>query len=342
MLRVSKYQPWTNYLINSSDDLCRMTFGEIEALIGDRLPDTAKTYASVFWNNSNGHYAKHWLKAGHIVIEYDSKLEYAVFKRDSTSFDYLSKIKHPADKQATNTSTAIEKEKIPTLSCEDLIVASRKYMQEITDDQHARYLSWEHCHNYFINNYLDPGDEQIDLMCLHLAWYLASWGMLRGGSFLLQKDYRIHLPVVKVLVSKEYHDLYDCPIEKLSDPAVCDKIIELSEKIVELYKGLTVDLDDGEGKSASDTLITKILLGTVGCTPAYDRYFKSGLALSNVAQQRYGKKSMMQLVRYYNNNYAEFESFREEISSGRVTYTPMKILDMCFWQIGFDHDRSEN
>lgn len=154
--------------------------------------------------------------------------------------------------------------------------------------------------------------------------------------------YRIHLPVVKVLVSKEYHDLYDCPIEKLSDPAVCDKIIELSEKIVELYKGLTVDLGDGEGKSASDTLITKILLGTVGCTPAYDRYFKSGLALSNVAQQRYGKKSMMQLVRYYNNNYAEFESFREEISSGRVTYTPMKILDMCFWQIGFDHDRSEN
>ena len=167
-------------------------------------------------------------------------------------------------------------------------------MQEISADEHARYLSWEHCHSYFINNYIDPDDEQIDLMCLHLAWYLASWGMLRGGSFLLQKDYRVHFPVVKLLVSKEYHELYDCPIEKLAEPMVCAKIMELSERIVNLYKGLTIDLGNGEGKSASDTLVTKILLGTIGCTPAYDRYFKSGLALSNVAQQRYGQKSMMQ------------------------------------------------
>ena len=187
---------------------------------------------------------------------------------------------------------------------------------------------------------MDPNDEQIDLMCLHLAWYLASWGMLRGGSFLLQKDYRIHWPIVKLLVSKEYHELYDCPIEKLSDPMVCAKIIELSEKMVELYKGLTIDLGDGEGRNASDTLITKILLGTIGCTPAYDRYFKCGLALSDVAQQRYGQRSMMQLVGYYMDNYAEFESFREEISRDRVAYTPMKILDMCFWQIGFDYDLS--
>ena len=339
-MRVSKYQPWTDYLINFPDDLCRMTFGEIEVLIGDRLPDTTKTYASVFWNNSNGHYAKHWLKAGRIVIEYNSKLEYAVFKRDRSSLDYLFKTKQPADKEATNKRAVIEKQKIPTLSCGELIEASRKYMQEIASDKHARYLSWEHCHNYFIHNYVAPSDEQIDLMCLHLAWYLASWGMLRGGSFLLQKDYRIHWPVVKVLVSEEYHELYDCPIEKLSDPMVCAKIIELSEKIVELYKGLTIDLGDGEGKNASDTLITKILLGTIGCTPAYDRYFKCGLALSNVAQQRYGQKSMMQLVQYYMDNYAEFESFREEISRDRVAYTPMKILDMCFWQIGYDHDLS--
>ena len=339
-MRISKYQPWTDYLINSSDDLCRMTFEEIEKLIGDKLPNSAKTYASVFWNNSNGHYAKHWLKSGRIVIAYDSVLEYAVFKKDGTSIDYLSKEKHHVDQQGVNKNSTVGKLKHPAISCGELIAASRKYMQEITTDQHARYLSWEHCHNYFIHNYVDPNDEQIDLMCLHLAWYLASWGMLRGGSFLLQKDYRIHWQIVKLLVSKEYHELYDCPIEKLSDPMVCAKIIELSEKMVELYKGLTIDLGDGEGRNASDTLITKILLGTIGCTPAYDRYFKCGLALSDVAQQRYGQKSMMQLVRYYLDNYAEFESFREEISRDRVAYTPMKILDMCFWQIGFDHDLS--
>lgn len=338
-MRVSKYQPWTDYLLNYPDELCRMTFSEIEMLIGDKLPDSAKTYASVFWNNSNGHYAKHWLKSGRIVIEYDSVLEYAVFKKDCTAEGYLSKTNQPAVKQMTNAcDAAAAKRTTPALSCDDLIEASQRYMQEISADEHARYLSWEHCHSYFINNYIDPDDEQIDLMCLHLAWYLASWGMLRGGSFLLQKDYRVHFPVVKLLVSKEYHELYDCPIEKLAEPMVCAKIMELSERIVNLYKGLTIDLGNGEGKSASDTLVTKILLGTIGCTPAYDRYFKSGLALSNVAQQRYGQKSMMQLVQYYMDHYDQLELFRAGISRSRVAYTPMKILDMCFWQIGFDHD----
>lgn len=338
-MRVSKYQPWTDYLLNYPDELCRMTFSEIETLIGDKLPDSAKTYASVFWNNSNGHYAKHWLKSGRIVIEYDSVLEYAVFKKDCTAEGYLSKTNQPAVKQMTNAcDAAAAKRTTPTLSCDDLIEASQRYKQEMSADEHARYLSWEHCHSYFINNYIDPDDEQIDLMCLHLAWYLASWGMLRGGSFLLQKDYRVHFPVVKLLVSQKYHELYDCSIETLAEPATCKKIMELSAAIVDLYKGLTIDLGDGEGKNASDTLITKILLGTIGCTPAYDRYFKSGLALTNVAQQRYGEKSMHQLIEYYMEHYEELEAYRALVSQNRISYTPMKILDMCFWQIGFDHD----
>jgi hypothetical protein len=97
-------------------------------------------------------------------------------------------------------------------------------------------------------------------------------------------------------------------------------------------------LGDGEGKNASDTLITKILLGTIGCTPAYDRYFKSGLALTNVAQQRYGEKSMYQLIEYYMEHHEELEAYRTLVSQNRISYTPTKILDMCFWQIGFDHD----
>ena len=69
-----------------------------------------------------------------------------------------------------------------------------------------------------------------------------------------------------------------------------------------------------------------------------DRYFKSGLALTNVAQQRYGEKSMHQLTEYYMEHYEELEDYRALVSQNRISYTPMKILDMCFWQIGFDHD----
>lgn len=338
-MKKSKYQPWTDYLQNFPDMTCQMAFADIEKLISNALPVSFKTHAPVFWSNSNGHYAKHWLKAGWIVVDYDSSKSYVVFKRDPVKAEaYLSKAKQSVEQNTIyNRNISIAK-KSPTVPCSSLIAASQKYMKEIAEDVHARYLSWEHCHGYFINNYKNPNTEQLDLMCLHLAWYLASWGMLRGGSFLLQKDYRIHLPVVKLLVSKDYHDLYDCSIEMLADPVICKRIMELSTKIVGLYKGLTIDLGDGEGKSASDTLITKILLGTIGCTPAYDRYFKAGLALTNVAQQRYGEKSMQQLSKYYMDHYAELESYRTMISQNRISYTPMKILDMCFWQMGFDND----
>ena len=81
-MRISKYQPWTDYLQNHPDMFCRMSFSDIERLIGDNLPDTCKAYATVFWNNSNGHYAKHWLKAGRIVVEYSISQNYAIFKKD--------------------------------------------------------------------------------------------------------------------------------------------------------------------------------------------------------------------------------------------------------------------
>ena len=336
---ISKYQPITDYLLNCQDDYCRLTFGKIESLIRDRLPDCAYTYATVFWNDSNGHYAKHWLKAGCVVSQYDIAQGYVVFKKDATAAEYhLSRIGQKRTGQKQMSAKVPQRRCCPTISCEELIAASRRYADDMMKDEHARYLSWEHCYGFFQKNRIDPNDEQLDLMCLHLAWYLASWGMLRGGAFLLQKDYRVHMPVVRLLMSDEYQDLYNCSVNQLSSPQVIDKVMDLSQKIVAIYKGLTNDLGDGEGKIASDTLITKILLGTIGCTPAYDRYFKSGLSLSNVAQQRFSEKSMRQLVEYYQDNYDQLETFRKDISRDRVEYTPMKVIDMCFWQIGFDED----
>ena len=40
-------------------------------------------------------------------------------------------------------------------------------------------------------------DVNLDYLSLQLAFYLASWGMYRGSSFLIQKDYRVHIPVVR-------------------------------------------------------------------------------------------------------------------------------------------------
>ena len=88
------------------------------------------------------------------------------------------------------------------------------------------------------------------------------------------------------------------------------------------------------------TFVTKVILGTMGCTPAYDINFKRGLPACGVAQQRFGERSLTQLEKYYCNNLDELEKFRMKISRDRVAYTPMKILDMCFWQFGYDADKT--
>ena len=44
-----------------------------------------------------------------------------------------------------------------------------------------RYLSWEHCYLMFSNE-IQQANPNIDLLSLHLGFYLASWGMMRASS----------------------------------------------------------------------------------------------------------------------------------------------------------------
>jgi hypothetical protein len=73
----------------------------------------------------------------------------------------------------------------------ETIVAMHK---ESLDDCHDRLRSWDHCYNFFQSKF-----DSAEHASLHLAFYLASWGMYRGRSFLLKKDYLIHLDAVKKL-----------------------------------------------------------------------------------------------------------------------------------------------
>lgn len=166
-------------------------------------------------------------------------------------------------------------------------------------------------------------------LCLHLAWYLASWGMLRN-SFLMQKDYKIHAAVVRVLYQPEWEALWDIDPEKLAQEWYATRIMKLCEAITEAY------VDSGAG-IPTETLLTKILLGTIGCAPAYDRYFKKALSLTGAAQQRCNVQSLMALGKLYISRLDEFEALRKHCSE-RVEYPAAKIIDMCFFEYGFQND----
>lgn len=155
--------------------------------------------------------------------------------------------------------------------------------------------------------------------------------MLRN-SFLMQKDYKIHADVVRLIYQPEWDDLWDLSPEKLSQEYYADCIMKLSESITEAY------VASGAG-IPTDTLLTKILLGTVGCVPAYDRYFKKALADTGAAPQAFSVKSIRTLGNLYLDHEDEFEKLRKHCGS-RIEYPAAKILDMCFFEYGFQRDAS--
>ena len=193
---------------------------------------------------------------------------------------------------------------MPISNIYDNILSS--YNEILTVGNH-RYKSWEYCFSYF-NQLLDNHGDK-DTASLHLAFYLASWGMYRGSSQLLQKDYRVHLPVIYELIKKENRFLRNINIEKFNTGSrETNTLLDLVGSLRKIYRD--------RGVSSTDTLITKVILGTYACLPAYDSLFLNGIGYwnnrvkSNKDQRiikRFGKNSILSFVRFYLSNLKEFE-----------------------------------
>ncbi len=211
-----------------------------------------------------------------------------------------------------------------------------------------RYLSWEHCYIKFIEarkfRDLHPIDQ--DNLSLHLAFYLASWGMYRGSSFLLQRDYKIHIPVVNEILNSDYDVL--AGINWINQSDVNDAyncLRNLVKRLKKKYAGIRATINDDKDADISDVLITKILMGTLGCVPAYDRYFTSAIKFLKIKPGTFNTKtmaSMNKLIEFYKNHYFKLEETRKGLqirdSPNILDYPQMKIIDMGFWQIGMALD----
>ena len=87
-----------------------------------------------------------------------------------------------------------------------IINCAKAFYRQCSIEPHGRYKSWEHCYKAFLLARKQKKPD-VDKLCLHLGFYLASCGMYRGSSFLLQKDYQIHEEVVRTLLDKRYDPL---------------------------------------------------------------------------------------------------------------------------------------
>lgn len=250
---------------------------------------------------------------------------------------------------------------------------------------HHRYKSWVHCYKFFRKK--RPGNAQenkkwLDLASLNLAMYLASWGMYRGSTIALQFDYKFYVDIIRILINSEYSILWNLKLEKWENENKEKLIEKYSNKISTLINALKDEsnrtLKDValrikeikqlktyrnnkflsksinsllkiEDKKSTDTLISKILLGTMGCLPAYDNYFIQGLkkCKTDIARRINGskKKAFSNLVNFYfdNNNRTELDEIKKTMDkyekktykNDKIEYPIMKLIDMHFWTIGF-------
>ena len=216
------------------------------------------------------------------------------------------------------------------------------------DDERGDHRSWNHCHSIFVKLKNNPAvtkeerEKEIDLLCLHLAFFLASWGMYRGSSFLRTKDYTIHKRAIIRLLEEKYSSLWNIRAEDYTNnPEKMDLLFELSNNLREIYGAIKMgNKTKNSTRPVTDTLITKILLGTLACVPAYDRYFIIGLKKHGqcASFSRNGFPKIMELCA---KNRKALRDLETRLSTDKgIAYSPMRVIDMLYWQIGKDSEEN--
>ena len=223
-----------------------------------------------------------------------------------------------------------------------LIDGGKKIYDQMTATQYSIDRSWENCHKAFWDikrKYNDPKiemtEEEKDFLCLNLGWYLASWGMLRN-SFLNKYSHEIHKEAIQVIYDSSWNDLWDVDYATLEQEQA-KRIQTLAKELENTYT--SIHQFEREDYQLTDTLKTKILLGTIACVPAYDRFFVCALRHS-LDKVKFCPESLLELKDVYTTFGAHFALMKEHCDHGN--YPSAKLLDMCFFNYGVELSRIED
>lgn len=188
-----------------------------------------------------------------------------------------------------------------------------------------RYTSFDYCYNYFYffhkNKSLSSlaNKKNLETSCLQIGFYLASWGMMRGSSFLLQKSVRNFSSLV-IAISKMNPKLWEIDVDDYNEENI-SLLLNCKQEIINAL---------GKENKPSDTLVTKIMLGVFANIPAFDKYFRKGLKVYSV-----NKKSLLKVKEFYLKNKEDLDSFKIHtldfltLKETDNIYTKAKLIDMC-------------
>lgn len=166
--------------------------------------------------------------------------------------------------------------------------------------------------------------------CLMLGFYLASWGMLRGSSFLLQKSAKYYEPTVELIMNCD-DSYWDLDVNYYSYKNI--------ERVIQLYNDIKGVILDNDARSHL-TLVSKIMLGVFGIAPAFDTYFCNSFRKLYKPQgcsfSAFNVQALSCLKEFYDRNKEEIDqlansSFCYEFNTGEkgnLPYPKAKIIDL--------------
>lgn len=244
------------------------------------------------------------------------------------------------------------------------------YYSLLKASEFNRVKSWDFCYLFFKEyyKYLIKLAKSNDGSCFirdciweraeaELGFYLASFGMYRGSSRILQFNKLFFNEILRKIFSVPGIELaFKNPEEAIKRDEIIKKLISgVREAIIEQFEKYPIN---GQLKkdSISATLITKILLGTTGMVPAFDSFFVIGvneivnsnpkyltinkdlhkINLTTLSKEKPLQKSVELLYDFVRDNEKFFTELRKKLNifEEKDQCPLMRVVDVFFWQYG--------
>ena len=198
-----------------------------------------------------------------------------------------------------------------------------------------RDASFDFCFLYF-QTHRHLIKQNMELSCLHLWSYLASWGMLRNSK-LLQCSMKSLSGVIEYLAKLDNTDWeLDLGLnESLPDEGKMNRIIEIFQQLSGCIENILIN-NSKVGVTATPTLVTKIMLGTLGCIPAFDQYFTTTfreIYKEHCKFRSLNLEALKCIQGFYRGNREVIDKIKYQVidfagNPTKLTYPRAKLIDM--------------
>ncbi|MCU6480616.1 hypothetical protein [Arthrobacter sp. A2-55] len=174
-----------------------------------------------------------------------------------------------------------------------------------------RARSWDFCYEYFRNSQNVAADQQTS--CLQLGYYLASWGMLRGSTYLFKNtNARHYIKALEIITNRTDQ------MQAIS-PATYGET-DTQKFLVETYRLLGDALLPEGGRRI--TLVTKTMMGVWGVVPSFDKFFMNTFSKvaatpqERIALQKFNEGTVDLLGKFY-------DAHKNEVHEVASAYTTL-------------------